>query len=82
MRFSVYQVSRKGGREKNEDRMGYCYTRESGLFVLADGMGGHPEGDRDVHQTERNRALPDRAHGPLSFPDRGCASSACSGICR
>ena len=45
MRFSVYQVSRKGGREKNEDRMGYCYTRESGLFVLADGMGGHPEGE-------------------------------------
>ena len=38
MRFSVYQVSRKGGREKNEDRMGYCYTRDSGLFALADGM--------------------------------------------
>lgn len=45
MRFAVYQVSRKGGREKNEDRMGYCYTRESGLFALADGMGGHPEGE-------------------------------------
>ena len=45
MRFSVYQVSRKGGREKNEDRMGYCYTRDAGLFALADGMGGHPEGD-------------------------------------
>ena len=45
MRFSVYQVSRKGGREKNEDRMGYCYTRDSGLFPLADGMGGHPEGE-------------------------------------
>jgi serine/threonine protein phosphatase PrpC len=45
MRFSVYQVSRKGGREKNEDRMGYCYTRDSGLFALADGMGGHPEGE-------------------------------------
>ncbi|MGH8822585.1 MAG: PP2C family protein-serine/threonine phosphatase [Rhodoferax sp.] len=45
MKFSVFQVSRKGGREKNEDRMGYCYTRESGLFVLADGMGGHPEGE-------------------------------------
>jgi serine/threonine protein phosphatase PrpC len=44
MRFSVYQVSRQGGRERNEDRMGYAYTRESGLFVLADGMGGHPEG--------------------------------------
>ena len=45
MKFSVFQVSRKGGREKNEDRMGYCYTRESGLFALADGMGGHPDGE-------------------------------------
>jgi serine/threonine protein phosphatase PrpC len=45
MRFSIYQISRKGGREKNEDRMGYSYTRDSGLFALADGMGGHPEGE-------------------------------------
>ncbi len=45
MRFSVYQISRRGGREKNEDRMGYCYTRDAGLFALADGMGGHPEGE-------------------------------------
>ena len=45
MKFSVFQVSRKGGREKNEDRMGYCYTNSSGLFLLADGMGGHPEGE-------------------------------------
>ncbi|MET0210450.1 MAG: PP2C family serine/threonine-protein phosphatase [Burkholderiaceae bacterium] len=49
MKFSVYQVSRRGGREKNEDRMGYCYTRESGLFALADGMGGHPEGEVAAH---------------------------------
>src|SRR5574343_191858 len=45
MKFSVFQISRRGGREKNEDRMGYCYTRESALFVLADGMGGQPEGE-------------------------------------
>ena len=45
MKFDVFQVSRKGGRQKNEDRMGYSYTREAGLFVLADGMGGHPEGE-------------------------------------
>ena len=45
MKFSIFQVSRKGGREMNEDRMGYCYTRDSGLFALADGMGGHPEGE-------------------------------------
>ena len=25
--------------------MGYSYTREAGLFALADGMGGHPEGE-------------------------------------
>lgn len=29
----------------NEDRMGYSYTREASVFVLADGMGGHPEGE-------------------------------------
>jgi serine/threonine protein phosphatase PrpC len=45
VKFTVYQVSRRGGREKNEDRMGYCYTRDAGLFALADGMGGHPEGE-------------------------------------
>ena len=45
MKFSIFQISRKGSREKNEDRMGYCYTRESGIFFLADGMGGHPQGE-------------------------------------
>ena len=45
MKFSVFQVSRKGGRAQNEDRMGYCYTREAALLVLADGMGGHPDGE-------------------------------------
>jgi PPM family protein phosphatase len=45
MKFSVFQVSRKGGRQINEDRMGYCYTRHSGLFLVADGMGGHPQGE-------------------------------------
>jgi len=45
MKFSVFQTSRKGGRAQNEDRMGYCYTREAAIFILADGMGGHPEGE-------------------------------------
>ena len=45
MKFSIFQVSRKGGREINEDRMGYCYTRSAGIFLLADGMGGHPQGE-------------------------------------
>jgi len=45
MKFSVFQLSRKGGRENNEDRMGYCYTRAAGFFFLTDGMGGHPQGE-------------------------------------
>ncbi|PAT38800.1 PP2C family protein-serine/threonine phosphatase [Vandammella animalimorsus] len=45
MKFSVFQTSHQGGRKKNEDRMGYCHTGDAALFVLADGMGGHPEGE-------------------------------------
>ena len=45
MKFNVFQLSRKGGRQNNEDRMGYCYTRDAALFVLADGMGGHADGE-------------------------------------
>jgi PPM family protein phosphatase len=45
MQFSVYQQTHIGGRKINQDRMGYLYTRESLLLVLADGMGGHLRGE-------------------------------------
>jgi len=45
MKFSAFQISRIGGREINEDRMGYVSTSDSALFALADGMGGHPLGE-------------------------------------
>ncbi|MGB9988723.1 PP2C family protein-serine/threonine phosphatase [Massilia sp. SM-13] len=45
MQFSVYQESHIGGRKVNQDRMGYSYTREALLLVLADGMGGHLRGE-------------------------------------
>jgi len=43
MRFSIYQESKKGARKS--DRMGYCFTREALLMIIADGMGGHLQGD-------------------------------------
>jgi len=45
MQFSVYQKSHIGGRRINQDRMGYSYTRDALLLVLADGMGGHLGGE-------------------------------------
>jgi len=45
MRFSIFQDSRKGARRNNQDRVGYCYTREALLMVIADGMGGHLHGE-------------------------------------
>jgi serine/threonine protein phosphatase PrpC len=45
MRFSVYQESHIGGRKVNQDRMGYSFTRDTILLLLADGMGGHILGD-------------------------------------
>jgi len=45
MQFSVYQQSHIGARRINQDRMGYCFTRDALLLVLADGMGGHLHGE-------------------------------------
>ncbi|MEA5098055.1 MAG: PP2C family serine/threonine-protein phosphatase [Burkholderiaceae bacterium] len=45
MQFSVYQESRIGARSNNQDRMGYIYTRDAVLLLLADGMGGHVQGE-------------------------------------
>lgn len=45
MRFAVYQDSQIGGRSSNQDRMGYCFTRDALLLLLADGMGGHQHGE-------------------------------------
>lgn len=45
MRFSIYQASRQGGRNYNQDRVAYSYSRDALLMVVADGMGGHSHGE-------------------------------------
>lgn len=45
MRFAIYQDTATGARSVNQDRMGYCFTSDSLLMVVADGMGGHLRGE-------------------------------------
>ena len=45
MKFAIYQDSVTGQRRSNQDRMGHCYTRESLMMMVADGMGGHLRGE-------------------------------------
>ena len=71
MRFSIYQESKKGGRRVNQDRMGYLYTRDSLLLLVADGMGGHARGEvaaqitlqtmAAIYQRDAKPLLPDPA---------------------
>lgn len=69
MKFSVYQVSRKGGRPLNEDRLGYTYTRAAVLLVLADGMGGHPEGEKAAEIAVQVFTQRFRAQARPALPD-------------
>lgn len=45
MKFAVHQANHIGGRRYNQDRVGYAYTKDALLLVLADGMGGHLHGE-------------------------------------
>lgn len=41
----IYQASRQGGRPYNEDRLLYAHNEVASLLVVADGMGGHANGE-------------------------------------
>lgn len=45
MKFTIFQNSRQGPRPYNQDRLAYSYSKDALLLVVADGMGGHKNGD-------------------------------------
>jgi serine/threonine protein phosphatase PrpC len=69
VKFTIFQESRIGKRKTNQDRIAHCYSRDSLLMVLADGMGGHLHGEIAAHiavqylthvfQREAQPTLPD-----------------------
>ncbi len=77
MKFNIYQESRIGQRQNNQDRIAYCYSRDALLMVLADGMGGHLHGEvaaqiavQYLTETFQREAKP-RLDDPFLFLTRG-----------
>lgn len=70
MRFTIFQDSRVGDREGNEDRIGYSYSREVLLMTVADGMGGHLQGEvaAEIAVSEITRRFQQEARSTLRRP--------------
>ncbi len=45
MKFDVFEYTNKGGRSYNEDSVGSKYDETKGIFIVADGLGGHSFGE-------------------------------------
>ncbi len=45
MTFDVFEFSNMGGRDHNEDAVGHSVSGDNGIFVVADGLGGHSYGE-------------------------------------
>lgn len=45
MKFAIHHESRIGHRRNNEDRIGFEHSQRALLAVVADGMGGHSQGE-------------------------------------
>ena len=70
MRFTIFQDSRTGDRKGNEDRVGYTYSRDVLLMTIADGMGGHIDGEvaAEIAVTEITRRFQHEARNKLKKP--------------
>lgn len=45
MRFDVFEYTNHGGRSYNEDAIGHKVIGNNGVFLVADGLGGHNYGE-------------------------------------
>ena len=70
MRFTIFQDSKVGDRQGNEDRVGYSYSRDVLLMVVADGMGGHADGEvaAEIAVSEITRRFQQEARHRLQRP--------------
>ena len=70
MRFTIFQDSRQGDRQGNEDRVGYSYSRDVLLMTIADGMGGHAQGEvaAEIAVTEITQRFQQEARDRLKKP--------------
>jgi serine/threonine protein phosphatase PrpC len=84
VKFTIYQESRIGKRQNNEDRLAHCYSRDALLMVIADGMGGHYYGEiaaqiavqcmTEAFQREADPKISD----PFSFINRTMVNAHCA----
>jgi len=70
LRFTIFQDSRQGDRQGNEDRVGYSYSRDVLLMTIADGMGGHAQGEvaAEIAVNEITRRFQQEARNKLRKP--------------
>jgi serine/threonine protein phosphatase PrpC len=72
LRVEHAELSLKGGRETNQDRVSVAAAEDAALLIVCDGMGGHAEGERaaEIAQrtiTERFWQTPQPMLDPLGF---------------
>ena len=72
MRVEYAELSLKGGRETNQDRISVAVAQDAALLIACDGMGGHAEGERAAEIAQRTVAerfwhTPQPLLDPLGF---------------
>jgi serine/threonine protein phosphatase PrpC len=72
LRVEYAELSLKGGRETNQDRISVAVAEDAALLIACDGMGGHAEGERAAEIAQRTVVerfwhTPQPVFDPLGF---------------